>query len=131
MGKMYSEAQVIDLISNFANHVDEEYRPYTKNNMIAWMSVNDFVNEHIKGIKKEIDLKTMSIDEKHKLILNAGFSLPFIEYYPHTHSDCYKMLNPFTKYAETKHVLCTIEEGYDSALNIAINSMAEWKKNKN
>jgi hypothetical protein len=35
----------------------------------------------------------------------------FIEYYPHTNSDCYKIRNPWTQYASDTRVLCEVKEG--------------------
>ncbi len=39
----------------------------------------------------------------------------FIEYYSHENCDCYKVLNPWTTYAEEKFVLCKVSEGIDLA----------------
>lgn len=43
----------------------------------------------------------------------------FIEYYPHEHSECYKILNPWTIFREEKIVLCPISDGLDKAKEIA------------
>lgn len=40
----------------------------------------------------------------------------FLEYYYHEDCRCYKVLNPWTKYAEDKRVLCREDEGYELAL---------------
>jgi hypothetical protein len=39
----------------------------------------------------------------------------FIEYYPHEGCECYKVLNPWTKYAQEKIVLCTVKDGIGKA----------------
>ncbi len=49
----------------------------------------------------------------------------FLEYYPHENCRCYKILNPWTKYAESKHVLCREDEGYPLALERAKDLIAK------
>lgn len=39
----------------------------------------------------------------------------FIEYYSHDKCDCYKVLNPWTDYAEEKLVLCKVSDGIEKA----------------
>lgn len=39
----------------------------------------------------------------------------FPEYYSHEGCECYKILNPFTEYAEEKIVLCRVDEGIERA----------------
>jgi hypothetical protein len=43
----------------------------------------------------------------------------FSEYYFHEGCDCYKILMPFTKFRESKMVLCPVSEGLDKAKEIA------------
>lgn len=62
----------------------------------------------------------MTIDEKITKLHDAGYNIPFIEYYTHLYTDCYKILNPFTEYAEEKTVLCTVSDGFEHALDLAI-----------
>lgn len=52
----------------------------------------------------------------------------FIEHYTHEGCNCYKVLNPFTSYAEEKHVLCRESEGYEKAVNMCKVLMNEWLK---
>ncbi len=43
----------------------------------------------------------------------------FIEYYSHESCDCYKILDPWGKYKETKVVLCPVRDGIEKARKIA------------
>lgn len=39
----------------------------------------------------------------------------FIEFYPHERGDCYKILNPWTKYRKEIHVLGPVSMGLEAA----------------
>jgi hypothetical protein len=39
----------------------------------------------------------------------------FIEYYTHENSDCYKVRNPWTNYAQETLVLCKVDAGIEKA----------------
>ena len=56
------------------------------------------------------------IDQLINYIHSAGYPIPFIEYYSHLHGDCYKFLNPFTRFQQDKIVLCGINDGFLTAL---------------
>lgn len=43
----------------------------------------------------------------------------FIEHYPHEGRECFKVKNPWTKYAEEKIVLCPVEQGIEKATELA------------
>lgn len=65
----------------------------------------------------------------------------FVEYYSHLGCDCYKILNPWTRYRANIVVLCPVEEGIEVArklakrelrkrLNDALNQPLEPTKDK-
>lgn len=39
----------------------------------------------------------------------------FIEYYPHTKSDCFKVKNPWSDYGSETMVLCEVSKGIELA----------------
>ena len=43
----------------------------------------------------------------------------FSEHYTHEGCECYKVLNPWTRFAEEKFVLCPVSEGFDQACILA------------
>jgi hypothetical protein len=47
----------------------------------------------------------------------------FVEYYPHTHSDCYKICLPWTNYRSHVLVLCEVSEGYLKACVLAMREL--------
>lgn len=67
------------------------------------------------------------IDEKIKKLMCLTTRFLFIEYYPHTGEDMYKILNPYTKYAQEKIVLCRLSDGIEMALDFAINELTKAK----
>jgi len=44
----------------------------------------------------------------------------YIEYYVHEGCDCYKIDDPWTRYAAHKHVLCRVDEGLPLARLMAV-----------
>lgn len=48
----------------------------------------------------------------------------FIEYYSHEGCDCYKILNPYTKYREEKIVLGRVDEGLEKAKAGAVKAIS-------
>lgn len=67
------------------------------------------------------------LDIKISKLLDLGLNLPFVEHYPHEKTDCFKILNPYTKYAKEKLVLCRVDKGFDKALDLAITAAIKWK----
>ena len=53
----------------------------------------------------------------------------FIEYYPHTRCDCFKIKLPWTKYREEKIVLCEVFGGLDTAKKLAREEFAKHLHN--
>lgn len=49
----------------------------------------------------------------------------FIEYYPHEQCECYKVRNPWTKYAGEKIMLCKVSEGIGRATVLAGQVLTE------
>lgn len=43
----------------------------------------------------------------------------FVEFYPHTKSECYKIRIPWTKYRSHTLVLCEVKEGIEEAKRLA------------
>ena len=70
----------------------------------------------------------LTIDDKIKRLLNITTEFIFIEYYPHTKVDMYKILNEYTEYGQEKLVLCSIDDGIELALNSAYKQILEKKK---
>jgi len=68
-----------------------------------------------------------TIDEKINKILAEGFNIPFVEWYVHEYSDCYKILNPYTKFHQDKRVLCKVTDGFEKALDLVIENFSSWK----
>lgn len=50
----------------------------------------------------------------------------FIEYYAHEQCNCYKILNPWTRYQEHKLVLCPVSEGIEKATLLARHALIDW-----
>ena len=67
-----------------------------------------------------IDLKIL---ELRKLTTN----FLFIEYYPHTNCEMWKILNEYTTYKQDKLVLCSLDEGIEKALDLAIEYINKRK----
>lgn len=70
----------------------------------------------------------MTIDEKIWKLRRLTSNFIFIEYYPHDRDDCYKILNEHTFYAEDKHVLCKVSEGFELALDRAVECISKAMK---
>lgn len=49
----------------------------------------------------------------------------FIEYYSHLGCNCYKILNPWTKYSADVRVLCPVSEGIGRATVLAAQVLTE------
>ena len=63
------------------------------------------------------------IDKKIAELQKITFNFPFIQYYSHTECDMYKILNEYTNYKEEKLVLCKVSEGFERALDLAIEEL--------
>jgi len=71
----------------------------------------------------------LTLEQKIIEILKCNIRLPFLEFYPHEHCDCFKILNPYTKYGEEKLVLCREEESFEKAIDIALPYAKKWYQN--
>lgn len=49
----------------------------------------------------------------------------YIEYYSHERSNCYKVKNPWTRYASETIVLCKVSDGIDKAKELCIKVLNE------
>jgi hypothetical protein len=49
----------------------------------------------------------------------------YIEYYPHTKCDCYKIDLPWSKYKQHVMVLCAVDEGYPKAVELALREITK------
>jgi hypothetical protein len=67
------------------------------------------------------------IDRKIQELREITDEFPFIEYYSHTKSDCYKILNEFTDFREDKIVLCDVNQGFYKAVDIAVTALRQRK----
>lgn len=54
-------------------------------------------------------------------------NMVFLEDYSHENAVCWKILNPFTRYASDKLVLCKMDEGIEKALILAIEHIGNRK----
>ncbi len=91
------------------------------------VSINDTIFKTCSEFVCIIEQPELTIEEKiAKLLLIAA--LPFVEYYPHTRCDMYKILNPYTLYVQEKVVLSPVSEGFERALNLAITEITSRKQ---
>jgi hypothetical protein len=68
------------------------------------------------------------IDNKILKLRKLTSNFIFIEFYSHTNSDMYKILNEYTKFRKDKIVLCEISEGIEHALDLAIECFKKINK---
>ena len=61
-----------------------------------------------------------TIDNKIHQLLAVTSNFLYIEYYSHANALCYKIVNPYTKYRKDIVVLNSVDEGFESALDLAI-----------
>ena len=61
-----------------------------------------------------------TIDDKINQLRELTSNFLIIEYYTHTGKDMYKVLNEYTDYKEEKIVLCSVEEGLEKAIDLAL-----------
>lgn len=54
-------------------------------------------------------------------------NVPFVEFYSHEDTECWKIFNSFTKYGGEKIVLCKFSGGVENALTIAISEITKRK----
>lgn len=80
---------------------------------------------HIRPKKDELIL---TIDDKIKQLRKITTELPYIEFYTHSGCEMWKINNEFTNYNQDKLVLCTVEEGFEKALDFAISFISENKQ---
>jgi hypothetical protein len=69
----------------------------------------------------------MTIDEKIAKLLSITSNFPLVEYYSHERADCFKILNEYTSFREDKIVLCLVSDGFEKALDIAIEQISTAK----
>lgn len=70
----------------------------------------------------------MTIDEKIDFLRAITSNFLFIEYYPHTNTQMWKILNEHTKFKQDKVVLCPVIDGIEKALDVAIKELSEKKR---
>ena len=84
-----------------------------------------FGNGFRRGIK--FAQADSNIDEKIKQLKTITSNLPFVEYYSHTNCEMWKILNEYTTYRKDKFVLCKFDEGFEMALDLAIEHIGKKK----
>ena len=62
---------------------------------------------------KDIDLKV-------QLLRKLTDNFLYIEYYTHTGGDMYKIVSPYSSYRKMVHVLTSVTNGIEEALDLAI-----------
>jgi hypothetical protein len=70
-----------------------------------------------------------TIETKVLQLVSITSNFLFVEYYSHERCDCWKIKDEFTEYRESKLVLCKVEEGFEKALDFAIEYL-QVSKNK-
>lgn len=85
--------------------------------MWAWQRAtqNNCTNQHIKQ-KEPQEEKNMNTDN---LTTDEVKSPIYVEYYPHTKSDCFKIDLPWSKYKKHTLVLCEVSDGLQEAQKLA------------
>jgi len=68
-----------------------------------------------------------TIDVKIAQLLELTSNFLIVEYYTHSNAEMYKICNEFTDFREEKMVLCSVEDGIEEALNLAIPYIAKKK----
>lgn len=81
-----------------------------------------------KEVEGRNKLDKAVIRVKTLLLKKITDEFPFIEYYPHTDCDMYKIRNEYTDHKEHKIVLCKATEGIEKALNIALKEIKKRKR---
>lgn len=92
--------------------------------------IKEKVLEGIKSknnIRPKKDELILTIDNKIKQLREITTEQPFIEYYTHSGCEMWKINNEFTNYNQDKLVLCSVEEGFEKALDIAITYIDKAK----
>lgn len=67
------------------------------------------------------------IDKKIAKLREITSNFLYIEYYPHEQTECWKIDNEFTPYRRDKLVLCRLDEGFEKALDLAIEHIGKRK----
>jgi len=70
------------------------------------------------------------IEEQTQYLVELTGRFIFPEYYSHTDAMMWKIINPFTNYAEDKIVLCEVNrpDGLQAAIQIAITTLSIQKE---
>ncbi len=67
------------------------------------------------------------IDKKITQLWKITSNFLFIEFYSHTNCEMWKILNEYTAYKQDKIVLCSLDEGIEKALDLAIEYIGKKK----
>lgn len=67
-------------------------------------------------------------NEKALTLIQLTTNFIYYEHYSHTDCIMWKIDNEFTHYSKDKIVLCSVCEGIDKALDIAIKSISKLKE---
>jgi hypothetical protein len=94
------------------------------------ISENDTIMDRV-----ESTFENLGISDKYKKNIDLTFNelqrltenQIFVEYYIHTGCMMFKIINEYTEYKEDKVCLCSISEGYEKALKLAIKYITEAK----
>ena len=87
---------------------------------------NNWKNETTNGTKPGLD---KNIHDKVTELLHLSNKFIFHEFYSHTGKTMWKILNVYTKYGEEKLVLCGVDEGIETAIDLAIEHISKAKAN--
>lgn len=81
--------------------------------------------------KNSFPVRRADLDNRIALLMDLSDSFVFIEYYTHTNSYMYKILNPYTDFGMDKYVLCSVGEGISKAVDLAIDIIRDKRDNYN
>ena len=106
---------------------------YDDNIVFLEYETNVIKEKVLEGIKSRNNIRPkkdeliLTIDDKIKQLREITTEQPFIEFYTHSECEMWKINNEFTNYNQDKLVLCTVEEGFEKALDIAITYIDKAK----
>ena len=86
--------------------------------------MKDTIKQNLDIINSTIVSDESKIDEFVNMVYVKFGNLPFIEYYSHEGTQCFKIKNKYTLFMEEVIVLGRVDEGFRKAIAVALS----WKK---
>lgn len=107
---------------------------YDDNIVFLGYEISVIKEKVLEGIKSKNNIRPkkdeliLTIDDKIKQLREITTELPYIEFYAHSGCEMWKINNEFTNYNQDKLVLCSVEEGFEKALDFAISYIDKIKQ---